>query len=208
MNAPLFRGAPAPGQADLFANSPSGPEGFRYQPALITEAEETALAGRLAGLPFKPFDFHGHLAHREVIAFGRSYDDATRRVGQAEPIPDFLLPLRARIAAFAGQPDEAFEQVLINDYPPGAGIGWHRDRPHFEDVVGVSLLAPCGLRFRRKAGERWERMTVPLEARSAYLLTGPSRREWQHSIAPLDRRRYSITFRTPAAALNGRQTLV
>ena len=95
---------------------------------------------------------------------------------------------------------DSFEHVLINKYEPGAGIGWHRDRPQFDEVVGVSLLAPCSLRFRRESGETWNRLSAILEPRSAYLLSGPSRREWQHSILPLDLLRYSITFRTLAAA--------
>jgi alkylated DNA repair dioxygenase AlkB len=95
-------------------------------------------------------------------------------------------------------PPDAFVQVLVNAYRPGAGIGWHRDKPHFEEVVGVSLLAPCTLRFRKKAAERWDRMAVPVEPRSAYLMTGPSRHLWEHSIPPLDQPRYSITMRTLA----------
>ena len=95
-------------------------------------------------------------------------------------------------------PPRRFEQVLINEYRPGAGIGWHRDKPHFADVVGVSLLAPCQFRFRCKAGVGWERRSLILERRSAYLMSGPSRHVWEHSIPALDQLRYSITFRTLA----------
>lgn len=181
-------------QPDLFA--PPTPEGFRYTPDLVTPAKEATLAARLAALPFEPFDFHGHLAHREVVGFGHRYDYASRQVQAAAPIPDFLLPLRARVADLAGLPPEAFEQLLINRYRAGAGIGWHRDKPHFDVVAGVSLLSPCTLRFRRRTPTGWDRLAVPLAPRSAYLLTGPARHDWEHSIAAHAEPRYSITFRT------------
>jgi alkylated DNA repair dioxygenase AlkB len=155
----------------------------------------------LSELPFEPFDFHGYLANRRVVGFGYCYDYSSRTVRPAAPTPAFLLPVRERIAAFSGQPAEAFEQVLINDYRPGAGIGWHRDKAHFEVVVGVSLLAPCRFRFRRKTDARWDRLSLIVEPCSAYLMTGPARRVWEHSIPPLDGHRYSITLRTLAAPL-------
>ncbi|WP_322418035.1 alpha-ketoglutarate-dependent dioxygenase AlkB [Mesorhizobium huakuii] len=183
-------------QHDLFGAAEDLPEGFAYRPALITPREETELARHLEGLPFQAFDFHGHPANRRVVGFGLRYDYDRREVVEALPIPGFLLPLREKVAAFARRPAEAFAQVLINEYRPGAGIGWHRDKPHFEDVAGVSLLAPCGFRLRRKSGDGWERRTVIVEPGSAYLMTGPSRIEWEHSIPPLAEHRYSITLRT------------
>jgi alkylated DNA repair dioxygenase AlkB len=187
------------GQADLFGCPARGPEGFRYQPDLISADEEAELIGHLAQLPFEPFDFHGHLAHRQVVGFGYRYDYSTRTVRPAPDIPDFLQPLRRRVGAFAGVEAEAFQQVLINEYRLGAGIGWHKDKPHFEHVVGVSLSAPCLFRFRKKVGQGWERISLPIAPRSAYLLTGPSRLLWEHSIPPLDAQRFSITLRTLAA---------
>jgi alkylated DNA repair dioxygenase AlkB len=185
-------------QGDLF-NAPGAlPEGFRYQAELLTAAEEAALARELGALPFKPFDFHGHLANRQVVSFGFSYDYGSRRMLDAAPIPEFLEPLRRKIAAVFRRPAETFEQVLINEYRAGAGIGWHRDRALFAEVVGVSLLAPCILRFRRRLDEAWDRMSLTVEPCSAYLLSGASRTLWEHSIPPLDRHRYSITFRTLA----------
>ncbi|MER8697211.1 alpha-ketoglutarate-dependent dioxygenase AlkB [Mesorhizobium opportunistum] len=183
-------------QQDLFGAVDDLPEGFRYQPGLITPREETELARKLGALPFQAFDFHGHLANRRVVGFGLRYDYDRREVVQAPAIPDFLLPLREKVAALARRPAEAFAQVLINEYRPGAGIGWHRDKPHFEDVAGVSLLAPCSFRLRRKNGTKWDRRTIVVEPRSAYLMTGPSRTEWEHSIPPVDLHRYSITLRT------------
>ncbi|WP_164768969.1 alpha-ketoglutarate-dependent dioxygenase AlkB [Mesorhizobium sp. M7A.F.Ca.US.005.03.2.1] len=183
-------------QHDLFGAADDLPEGFFYQPELITAQEETELARHLEGLPFEAFDFRGHLANRCVVGFGLRYDYDRRQVVEAPPIPDFLLSLRDKIAALAGRPANAFAQVLINEYRPGAGIGWHRDKPHFEDVAGVSLLAPCSFRLRRKNGAKWDRRTIVVEPRSAYLMTGPSRTEWEHSIPAVDLHRYSITLRT------------
>jgi alkylated DNA repair dioxygenase AlkB len=104
----------------------------------------------LESLPFQPFDFHGHLANRRVIGFGLRYDYDRRRLVEAPPVPNFLLSLRAKVATFAQKSPDAFTQVLINEYRPGAGIGWHRDKPHFADVAGVSLLAACDFSLRRK----------------------------------------------------------
>ncbi|RWN59498.1 alpha-ketoglutarate-dependent dioxygenase AlkB [Mesorhizobium sp.] len=172
------------------------PEGFCYRPELITAEEEAELVRQLESLAFQPFDFHGHLANRRVAGFGLRYDFDQRKVVEAPAIPAFLMPLRDKVAAFARLPAEAFVQVLINEYRPGAGIGWHRDKPHFDAVAGVSLLAPCSFRLRRKNGTRWARETVTLEPRSAYLMTGPARTEWEHSIPPVAAHRYSITLRT------------
>jgi alkylated DNA repair dioxygenase AlkB len=198
MNANPPAGVRKPDQPDLFDAALRSPEGFRYQPDLITARQEVDLAESLSALPFEPFDFHGYLAHRQVVGFGWRYDYSNRQVRPAPPIPAFLAPLREAVAAFAGQPAAAFEQVLINAYRPGAGIGWHRDKPHFETVLAVSLLAPCTLRFRRRDGPGWRRETVRIAPRSAYLLSGASRHGWEHSIPPLEQFRYSITFRTLA----------
>ncbi len=191
-------GTPTALQTDLFAAPETAPPGFRYQQGLLEPSEETALTEQLAELPFAPFDFHGHLANRQVVGFGLRYDYASREVRAAPPIPEWLAPLREKVGAFAGRPPEAFVQVLINLYLPGAGIGWHRDKPHFEDVVGVSLLSPCTFRFRRKDGAAWARRSLIVEPRSAYLLSGDARHLWEHSIPPGDSGRYSITFRTLA----------
>lgn len=176
------------------------PEGFRYRPELITQDEERDLVRHIEDLPFKPFDFHGHLANRQVVGFGLRYDYERRQVVEAPPMPDFLLPLRQKVGDFAGCSAAEFAQVLINEYRPGAGIGWHRDKPHFELVAGVSLLAPCSFRLRRRNGTTWDRQTIEVEPRSVYLMAGSARNEWEHSIPPLEQHRYSITFRTLRAA--------
>ncbi|TIQ34723.1 MAG: alpha-ketoglutarate-dependent dioxygenase AlkB [Mesorhizobium sp.] len=183
-------------QGDLFGAPDSLPEGFHYRPELITRGEESDLVRHIGSLAFKPFDFHGHLANRQVVGFGLRYDYDRREVVEAPAMPDFLLPLRDRVAAFAGRPASEFSHVLINEYRPGAGIGWHRDKPHFELVAGVSLLASCSFRLRRRNGATWDRETIEVEPRSVYLMAGPARNEWEHSIPPLAQHRYSVTFRT------------
>lgn len=182
-------------QAPLFDLPPAGPPGFAYRPEIVAPAEAAALAERLAELPFEPFQFHGYEGRRRVISFGWRYDFTGVGLVQTDPIPDWLLPLRARAADLARLPPEALAHVLINEYREGAPIGWHRDRPAFEKVVGVSLLAPTVMRFRRRVGERFERINVPLAPRSAYLLDGPARRDWEHSLPEAKAHRYSITFR-------------
>ena len=157
--------------------------------------EECTLLERLKSLPFKPFEFHGFIGKRRVVSFGWRYDYASRALCDADPIPSFLLALRSAAAAFAGVSADSLQQILVNEYAPGAGIGWHRDRPVFSDVVAVSLSAPATLRLRRKQGNEWERASRTLEPRSAYLLRGAVRWEWQHSIPPVDALRYSVTFR-------------
>lgn len=178
-----------------------GFEGFRYQPDLLDQADEQALLKHLRTLPFREFEFHGFTGKRRVVSFGWKYQYSGEKLVKADEIPEFLLPLRDQAASFAGLEPEAFEHVLVTEYGPGAGIGWHRDKAVFGEVVGISLLAPCILRFRRKAGEKWERVNVLAEPRSAYHLTGPARAEWQHSILRVDALRYSITFRTMREAL-------
>jgi alkylated DNA repair dioxygenase AlkB len=171
-------------------------EGFRYQRDLLNKAGEQAAIPHLRTLPFREFEFHGYTGKRRVVSFGWKYDFSGEKLRKADDIPDFLLPLRARAALFAGLEPEAFQHALVTEYGPGAGIGWHRDKAVFGEVVGISLLAPCVLRFRRKAERKWERINVLTEPRSAYHLTGPARTEWQHSILRVDEVRYSITFRT------------
>jgi alkylated DNA repair dioxygenase AlkB len=186
----------SPLQTDLFEGSPDLPEGMRYAPELISAREEHALLDNLPALPFKEFEFHGFLGKRRTVSFGWHYDFNGGGLKQAGELPEFLLPLRQRAADFAGLERLALEHALVIEYRPGAGIGWHRDRPQFGDVVGISLLAPCTFRLRRKAGGAWERRSLMAEPRSAYLLRGASRTQWEHSIPALETLRYSVTFRT------------
>jgi len=131
-----------------------------------------------------------------VVSFGWRYDFAAGGgLRGVEDMPAFLLPLRERAAGLAGLPASGFQHVLVTEYADGAGIGWHRDKAVFDEVVGISLGAACDFRFRRRAGSKWERVTVRAEGRSAYLLRGLSRTEWEHSIPGVEGVRYSITFR-------------
>jgi alkylated DNA repair dioxygenase AlkB len=187
-------------QPSLFGDSePSILPGLATCDDLITEAEAEALTAALAGLPFTPFEFGPFTGARRIVSFGWRYDFGRHRLEAAEPMPDFLAPAHQRAAAFAGLPSEALRQVLVTEYQPGAGIGWHRDRPQFGQVIGVSLGAPAVLRFRRREGAGWDRCALPLPPRSAYHLAGEARSGWEHSIAPGQALRYSITFRTLVA---------
>ncbi|HEY1606609.1 MAG TPA: alpha-ketoglutarate-dependent dioxygenase AlkB [Allosphingosinicella sp.] len=184
-------------QPDLFGGGTAGlPEGLAYGPNLIAPEEEKALAAIMAALPFAPFQFHGFEGNRRTVSYGFHYAFDGSGLRETAPIPDWLRPVRAKAAAFAGLPADALEHALLVEYPPGAGIGWHRDRPAFGEVIGISLLAPARLRFRRKLATGWERRNLIAEPRSAYLLRGPARSEWEHSIPPMEELRYSITFRT------------
>ncbi|WP_216841076.1 alpha-ketoglutarate-dependent dioxygenase AlkB [Acidobacterium sp. S8] len=174
------------------------PSGFHYQDGIISEAEETALVASLATLELKPFEFHGHIGNRRVTSFGLRYDYARRTVEPAEKFPLFIEELRRKAAAFAGRDIDEIQQGGVNQYPPGAGIGWHKDKPQFGVIVGVSLLAPAVMRLRLPTGTKWIRKSQTLNPRSIYILEGEVRTLWEHSIPPVDSLRYSLTFRTLA----------
>jgi alkylated DNA repair dioxygenase AlkB len=182
-------------QADLFQAAPALPAGFRYQPDFLTADEEHDLVARFANLPFREFEFRGYRGNRRIVSFGWQYDFNRMELQRTEDMPAFLHPLRERAARFAGLEASEFQHALLTEYAAGAGIGWHKDKPMFAEIVGISLGSPCVFRFRRKAGAKWERASVVAEPRSAYLLQGPSRTEWEHSIPAVDHLRYSITFR-------------
>lgn len=175
---------------------PSMPAGFRYAPDLIDAIEEARLVTAFADLPFKEFEFQGFLGKRRVVSFGTRYDFNGGGLRKAEPMPPFLERLRERAAAFARLTPDRLAHALVTEYRAGTAIGWHRDRPHYDDVIGVSLLSPCTFRLRKKFGRSWERASLRLDARSVYLLRGPSREEWEHSIPAVDALRYSVTFRS------------
>jgi alkylated DNA repair dioxygenase AlkB len=182
-------------QSNLFTALPAMPQGFRYVPEFLTRDEEAALVAACRTLAFREFEFHGFLGKRRVVSYGWKYDFSARELRRASDIPEFLHPARERAAGLAGLPAPAFQHALVTEYRPGASIGWHRDKDVFGEVVGISLLAPCLFRFRRRNAGAWQRALLPLEARSAYLLKGPSRDGWEHSIPAVDSLRYSITFR-------------
>lgn len=182
---------------DLFGSTLPArlPAGLRYQEDLIAPTEEQDLVARFAPLEFKEFEFRGYPGKRRVVSFGWRYDYGARTVRPAGPMPGFIMDLRERAAAFAGIPATEFRQAMVTEYAPGAGIGWHRDKPVFGDVVGLSLLSDCTLRFRRAVADGWERLSLSPRPRSAYLLQGPARWQWEHSIPGVEALRYSVTFR-------------
>jgi len=176
----------------------SGPEieGLLFRENFITPDEELDLLNRIRSLDFHQMKMRGVIARRRVIHYGVKYSFETFKASEGPPIPEFLLPLRERAAAFASVQPEDLAEALLTEYAPGAPIGWHRDAHPFDIVVGISLLSACRFRFRRGKVRAWETVDVPLPPRSAYVLTGPARTEWEHSIPPVKELRYSVTFRT------------
>ena len=172
------------------------PDGFRYEPDVLSPQEEEALVAEFTRLPFKEFEFQGFLGKRRTVSYGWHYNFNDRNLRKADPFPDFLLPARDRAAAFAGLDPSELQHVLVTEYREGAAIGWHKDKAVFGDVIGLSLVSPCTFRLRRKQGTGWERASLIAQPRSAYLLRGPSRTEWEHSIPGVETLRYSITFRS------------
>jgi alkylated DNA repair dioxygenase AlkB len=171
------------------------PQGFQYRDEAIAAEREHALVAQFEKLPLRPFEFHGYLGKRRVASFGYRYDYAGRQVRESLALPDFLVELRETAAAFAQVAPRGLDQALVTEYAPGAGIGWHRDKPMFGQVVAFSFLSACTLRFRRCNGTRWERRSHRLAPRSAYILDGEARWDWEHSIPQGDALRYSVTFR-------------
>ncbi len=173
---------------DLFGHSHdlSLPTGLRYEPRLKNSEEALSLVQTISGLPFAAFEFHGFTGKRRVVSFGWKYDFSSQRLEKFEPTPDFLLPLRLQAARLGGLDAAELEQVLVTEYRPGAAIGRHKDKAVFDEVIGVSFGATCTMRFRRAEGGSWERLSVQLEPGSAYIITGQSRSDWEHSIPPVD----------------------
>jgi len=173
------------------------PDGLSYQPDLLTESEERAVLAELEKLEFGEVRMHGQIARRTVRHFGFDYGYESWRLTPADPLPESLEPIRDRCAVYARLNPDQLAQTLVTRYPPGATIGWHRDAPMFGPVVvGVSLLSACTMRFQRRTGELRRVYELELAPRSAYVLAGPARSAWQHSISPVASLRYSITFRT------------
>ena len=173
------------------------PEGLVYRPEFITAGHERELLGLLERLEFHEVRMRGQVARRTVRHFGFDYGYESWKIRRGEPLPPELEPLRAAAAELIGLEPDALAQTLVASYPPGAGIGWHRDAPMFgPQIVGVSLGAPARMRFKRRVGGVREVYELPLEPRSAYVLGGKARTAWQHSVPATKGLRYSITFRT------------
>jgi len=178
------------------------PPGFLHRHDFISTAEEAALAAQIERIEFANFEMRGVVAKRRVAFFGASYDRAD---APSPPIPDFLFPVRDRLAAWAGVDSNSFAMALINEYRPGTPIGWHRDAPQYDIIAGVSLLSSCRMRLRpyvspsHAAGQTKRRITtheIELLPRSAYVIRGEARSAYEHSIPAVTSLRYSITLRT------------
>lgn len=186
-------------QPDFFAPRPGWPAGFRYADGFLSPADELALLAELARLPFANARYKEWTANRRVVSYGGRYDFDANELTPASPVPPFLVELRAAAARFVAVPPEELTHALVAEYRRGTQLGWHRDVPEFELVVGVSLLGPARLRLRRYphvVGSRAPSLAVELAPRSVYSLRGEARWGWQHAISPTPALRYSITFRS------------
>jgi alkylated DNA repair dioxygenase AlkB len=186
-------------QPDLFGAS-MRPRGLWYRPHFLGSADEAALLRTFAGLPFREATFRQYTARRRVVRFGHLFDPDQRAWVQGDPLPDWLAAVRRNVAQWRGVPEEVFIHALVTEYRPGTPIGWHRDKPEYGIVVGISLGASCRMRFRPCATPRDHGAVIALELapRSLYLMEDDVRQAWQHSIPPVKALRYSITLRTRA----------
>jgi alkylated DNA repair protein (DNA oxidative demethylase) len=191
-------------QQPLF-DEPDVPPGFEYRADFVSLLEADALVAAIGRLAFSKVEMRGVVAKRRTAHFGWTYGYENRRSEPGPPMPEFLLDVRGRVARWAGVDPDAFAEALITDYPEGAPIGWHRDAPMYEDVAGISLVTGCRMKFRpyvspkdvsSLAGPRRTSHEIELAPRSAYLIRGVARRDFEHSIPPVPGRRYSVTFRT------------
>jgi alkylated DNA repair dioxygenase AlkB len=190
----LFGASPA-------ADAPALPPGWEYRVDFIDADEEAALLALIATLPLHEASYKGYTARRRVAHFGTSYDFSDNRLLPGPPLPEELTPLRAKAAAWVGEAPEALSSALVAEYRPGVPLGWHRDVPDFETVVGISLAGTARMRFRRYPPvqpKKADVLSLELAPRSAYVLRAEARWGWQHSVAPTPALRYSITFRTRA----------
>jgi alkylated DNA repair dioxygenase AlkB len=183
-------------QFALFESPAPQPEGLRYAADFVSLDTEQRLISGIRDLPLQPFQFGQFEGKRRVASFGFRYDYALRQLQRSEPIPAWLDDIVAKVETFGG-PATRIRQVLCTEYDVGVGIGWHRDKPHFDRIFGRSLGSACKFRFRKSAGKSWDRSTLDAQPRSLYMMSGASRRIWEHSIPAVESPpRYSITFRT------------
>jgi DNA oxidative demethylase len=183
-------------EPDLFGEARLS--GLSQREGIVTSEEERALIAAIDATDLSPFRFHSWFGKRLTATYGWSYDFDDASLTPADPIPDWLLPVRAKAAAFAQLRSDELVQALLIRYDPGAGIGWHRDRPVYEHILGISLGASAVMRFRKRQPGGFDRSSASLPPRSIYHLTGAARHQWEHSISPMAQTRWSITFRSLA----------
>jgi alkylated DNA repair dioxygenase AlkB len=188
-----------PRQLTLFDEKTSQPAGFNVESEFISVDDECELIKHIRELPLEQFQFGAFEGKRRVASFRSHYDYTTGRLVEAKPLPDWLMTSISRIERIFELPEHAIQQVLCTEYEIGAGIGWHKDKPLFDRVFGLSLQSACTFRFRRMVDTAWRRLNFVVEPRSLYSLSGDARHIWEHSIPPVPAQRYSITFRTMAA---------
>jgi alkylated DNA repair dioxygenase AlkB len=194
--------ARADGELSLFADGVNVPEGFVYRENFCSVAEEQEWIRQIQKIELTPFRYYQFTGKRRTASFGWQYEFGGGDITRAAELPAFLLPLRARAAPLFQMNPESFVQATIIEYSPGSPIGWHRDIPHFGVVIGISLGASCRMRFRKanrrrsKTAKRDEVLSIELQPRSVYLMSGAARENWQHSIPPVKDLRYSIVMRT------------
>jgi alkylated DNA repair dioxygenase AlkB len=195
----LFRMSTVRLEADLFA-APCLPRGLEYHVEFLSPDDEQALVARFATLPFREATFRQYTARRRVVRYGRIYDPRTRDWVDGEPLPAWLADVRARVATWRNVPEQRFVHALVTEYRPGTPIGWHRDKPEYGMVIGLSLASACRMRFRPfdKPHDRRAAIALDLAPRSLYVMQDDIRWRWQHGIAPAKALRYSITLRTQA----------
>jgi len=174
------------------------PEGLLYQENFLSPDDEDALLAEIRKLPFEEAKYKAYTARRRTVSYGSSYDFEKNELGPAPEMPEFLQPLRSRAARLVGVDERSIRHALVTEYRPGTELGWHRDVPEFNIVVGVSLLGSCRMRFRRYPPKKGAKIfNLELAPRSVYVLRDEIRWRWQHSVARTEALRYSITFRTP-----------
>jgi alkylated DNA repair dioxygenase AlkB len=193
----MRRSAGSEQQHDLFP-SHALPEGFAYEREFLTMREEAELLGAVQALPLQEAQYREWTARRRIASFGGRYDFTHHELLPAPDIPSFLWPLREKVAAWSGIPAAEFGHAMVSEYQPGTPLGWHRDVPEFEAIVGVSLAGAARMRLRRYPPAKGDRSSLALrvEPRSVYAMRGEARWNWQHAISPTKQLRYSITFRT------------
>jgi alkylated DNA repair dioxygenase AlkB len=182
-------------QLALFDEARRKPDGLRYAAEFVSSAIERELILGIQTLPLQPFQLGEFEGNRRVASFGFRYDYDLRQLKRAESNPAWLAEIVANVETFGG-PATRIQQVLCTEYGVGVGIGWHRDKPHFDEIFGLSLGSACKFRFRKRAGKSWDRFTIDAQPRSLYMMTGASRQVWEHSIPAVEKPRYSIIFRT------------
>jgi alkylated DNA repair dioxygenase AlkB len=186
----------------LFEVSAKVPDGFFYHQGFVSVAEERELIREIQKIHLAPFKYYQFTGKRRTASFGWQYEFGDSEIRTAPEIPEFLLPIRTRAGKLFNIDPSCLVQVNIIEYSVGSPIGWHRDIPHFGSVIGVSLGAACRMKFRQyhrgrsKSSTRDEVISIQLQPRSIYLMSGPSRESWQHSIPPVKELRYAIMMRT------------